>query len=145
MIKPPASTSASLAAAGPRKITIVIHWLDELMKRAPVKRKLFGKFLLGRRGTVASVSQGRLWGTLVTVPPSVPFEMLTGKSIFAGDDVSQTLARALERQPDFSSLPPNLHPKIIETLERCLEKDARGGNEGQLAVFPFPIISPFAI
>jgi serine/threonine protein kinase len=55
----------------------------------------------------------------------VLFEMLTGWSVFAGDDVSQTLARVLERQPDFSSLPANLHPKIIEMLERCLEKQAR--------------------
>jgi Tol biopolymer transport system component len=55
----------------------------------------------------------------------VVFEMLTGRSLFSADDVSQTLARVLERQPDFSSLPPNLHPKIIEMLERCLEKDLR--------------------
>jgi serine/threonine protein kinase len=55
----------------------------------------------------------------------VVFEMLTGRSLFSADDVSQTLARVLERQPDFSSLPANPHPKIIEMLERCLEKDAR--------------------
>jgi serine/threonine protein kinase len=55
----------------------------------------------------------------------VLYEMLTGRSLFAGDDVSQTLARVLERQPDFSSLPPNLHPKIVEMLERCLEKESR--------------------
>jgi eukaryotic-like serine/threonine-protein kinase len=55
----------------------------------------------------------------------VMFEMLTGRSVFSADDVSQTLARVLERQPDFSSLPPNLHPKIIEMLERCLEKEAK--------------------
>jgi serine/threonine protein kinase/Tol biopolymer transport system component len=55
----------------------------------------------------------------------VVYEMLTGRSLFSADDVSQTLARVLERQPDFSFLPPNLHPKIIEMLERCLEKDVR--------------------
>jgi len=55
----------------------------------------------------------------------VVFEMLTGRSLFSADDVSQTLARVLERKPDFSSLPLNLHPKIIEMLERCLEKEAR--------------------
>jgi eukaryotic-like serine/threonine-protein kinase len=55
----------------------------------------------------------------------VVFEMLTGRSLFTADDVSQTLARVLERQPDFSALPLNLHPKIVEMLERCLEKDAR--------------------
>jgi Tol biopolymer transport system component len=55
----------------------------------------------------------------------VLYEMLTGKSLFGGDDVSQTLARVLERQPDFSALPPNLHPRIRLLLERCLEKSAR--------------------
>jgi serine/threonine protein kinase len=60
----------------------------------------------------------------------VLYEMLTGRSLFAGDSVSQTLARVLERQPDFSKLPPNLHPKIIEMLERCLEKDAKNRYSG---------------
>ena len=60
----------------------------------------------------------------------VLYEMLTGRSLFAGENVSQTLARVLERQPDFSSLPPNLHPKIVEMLERCLEKDARNRYNG---------------
>jgi eukaryotic-like serine/threonine-protein kinase len=55
----------------------------------------------------------------------VLFEMLTGRSLFAGDDVSQTLARVLERQPDFSALPPNLHSRIRLLLERCLEKEAK--------------------
>jgi serine/threonine-protein kinase len=55
----------------------------------------------------------------------VLFEMLTGRSVFSADDVSQTLARVLERQPDFPSLPSNLHPKIVEMLDRCLEKEAR--------------------
>jgi eukaryotic-like serine/threonine-protein kinase len=60
----------------------------------------------------------------------VLFEMLTGGSVFSADDVSQTLARILERQPDFSSLPPKLHPKIVEMLERCLEKDAKNRYSG---------------
>jgi serine/threonine protein kinase/Tol biopolymer transport system component len=57
-------------------------------------------------------------------------EMLTGRSLFAGDDVSQTLARVLERQPDYSALPPNLHPRIHLLLERCLEKEARDRCSG---------------
>jgi serine/threonine protein kinase/Tol biopolymer transport system component len=55
----------------------------------------------------------------------VLFEMLRGQSLFSGEDVTSTLARVLEREPDFSTLPVNLHPKIIEMLERCLEKDPR--------------------
>jgi len=55
----------------------------------------------------------------------VLYEMLTGRPAFDGDDVSQTLARVLERQPDYSTLPPRLHPTIKEMLERCIEKSAR--------------------
>ena len=55
----------------------------------------------------------------------VLYEMLTGRSVFAADDVSQTLARVLEREPDFSTLPQNLHPKIVDMLDRCMEKDVK--------------------
>jgi len=37
MIKPPASTGASSAAPGPRKINIVIDWFEELKQRVPAK------------------------------------------------------------------------------------------------------------
>ena len=55
----------------------------------------------------------------------VLFEMLTGHSTFVGDDVSLTLARVLERKPEFDALPANLHPRLREVLERCLEKQAK--------------------
>jgi serine/threonine protein kinase len=55
----------------------------------------------------------------------VLFEMLTGRSLFSGEDVSSTLARVLEREPDFSALPPNLHPRIKLLLERCLKKEPK--------------------
>jgi len=55
----------------------------------------------------------------------VLYKMLTGKSPFAGEDFSQTLANVLEHEPDLSQVPRNIHPKIKETLERCLEKDPR--------------------
>ena len=55
----------------------------------------------------------------------VLFEMLTGRSTFAGDDVSLTLARVLEREPEFAALPQHLHPRLKELLERCLEKEAK--------------------
>jgi serine/threonine protein kinase len=55
----------------------------------------------------------------------VLYEMLTGKSLFSGEDVSSTLAKVLEREPDFLTLPQNLHPRIRLLLERCLKKDPR--------------------
>ncbi|HSW40288.1 MAG TPA: protein kinase, partial [Acidobacteriota bacterium] len=55
----------------------------------------------------------------------VLFEMLTGRQLFSGETVSETLAAVLMREPDFSALPPNLHPRIRFLLERCLEKQAK--------------------
>jgi len=55
----------------------------------------------------------------------VLLEMLTGRQVFAGNTVSHILAAVLERAPDWNSLPANIHPKIRELLERCLEKDAK--------------------
>ena len=55
----------------------------------------------------------------------VLYEMLALRSLFAGENVSQTLARVAERQPDFSIPPPNLHPKIMEMLQSCLVKEAK--------------------
>jgi serine/threonine-protein kinase len=60
----------------------------------------------------------------------VLFELLTGRQLFSGETVSETLAAVLMREPDFSKLPSNLHPKIIETLERCLEKEAKNRYSG---------------
>jgi hypothetical protein len=37
MIKSPASTGAAPSAAGPREISIVLNWLEELKQRVPVK------------------------------------------------------------------------------------------------------------
>jgi serine/threonine-protein kinase len=52
----------------------------------------------------------------------VLFEMLTGRPIFSEGTVSDTLASVLKTEPDWQSLPPNLHPRIRLLLERCLEK-----------------------
>jgi serine/threonine-protein kinase len=56
--------------------------------------------------------------------------MLTGRPLFAGEDVSSTLARVLEREPDFSVLPQNLHPRIRLLLERCLKKEPQNRYSG---------------
>jgi serine/threonine-protein kinase len=55
----------------------------------------------------------------------VLYEMLTGKPAFLGEDVTGTLARVLERDPDMRALPPTVPPAVRRTLELCLEKDAR--------------------
>jgi len=55
----------------------------------------------------------------------VVYEMLTGKGPFAGDDVSDTLANVLKREPDWSALPASVPAAIRALLRRCVEKDRR--------------------
>ena len=53
----------------------------------------------------------------------VLFEMLTGRGPFAGDTASDSLARVIEREPDWSRLPADTPPAIARLLRRCLRKD----------------------
>jgi Tol biopolymer transport system component len=55
----------------------------------------------------------------------VLYEMLTGRAAFAGDTVSDTIVRILERQPDWSALPADMPPALRRVLARCLVKDAK--------------------
>ena len=55
----------------------------------------------------------------------VLFEMLTGRAAFAGDTASDTIAKILEREPDWSALPPATPVAIRRLLFRCLVKDAK--------------------
>jgi eukaryotic-like serine/threonine-protein kinase len=60
----------------------------------------------------------------------VLFELLTGGAAFAGKDVTDILAAVIRSEPDWSRLPSNLHWRIKELLERCLEKEARDRFSG---------------
>ena len=55
----------------------------------------------------------------------VLYEMLTGKRAFAGEDVSDTLAYVLTKEPDWDALPADLDPTLRMFLTRCLEKDPK--------------------
>jgi len=56
---------------------------------------------------------------------AVLFEMLSGRQLFAGETVSDTIARILEREPDWDALPARTPRRVRELLRRCLEKDAK--------------------
>src|SRR5579884_3792408 len=56
---------------------------------------------------------------------AVCYEMLTGTRTFDGEDVSDILARVLEREPDWSLLPPSTPSRVRDLLRLCLEKSAR--------------------
>ena len=55
----------------------------------------------------------------------VLYEMLTGRQPFHGETTPDVLASVLVREPDLTALPPNLSPRLVELLKRCLEKHPR--------------------
>ena len=55
----------------------------------------------------------------------VLLEMLTGRKVFEGEDVSMTLSRVLQREPDWSHVPSAVSPSLSIFLHRCLEKDPK--------------------
>ena len=52
-------------------------------------------------------------------------EMLTGKSLFAGPTVSDTLAGVLKSEIDWRALPVDTPPAIRRLLRRCLERNPK--------------------
>ena len=51
----------------------------------------------------------------------VLYEMVTGQKLFAGEDLTETLAFVVTKQPDLSAAPPELQ----RLLGKCLQKDAK--------------------
>jgi serine/threonine-protein kinase len=55
----------------------------------------------------------------------VLLEMVTGRRVFEGEDVSMTLSSVLQREPDWSHVPSAVSPSLSVFLRRCLEKDPK--------------------
>jgi serine/threonine-protein kinase len=55
----------------------------------------------------------------------VLYEMLTGQRAFDGQGVSETLARVIEREPDWARLPVTLSPTLRTYIRSCLQKDPK--------------------
>ena len=53
----------------------------------------------------------------------VLYQMLSGRVAFAGETVSDTIARVLEREPDWSVVPADTPASIRRLLMRCLTKE----------------------
>jgi Tol biopolymer transport system component len=55
----------------------------------------------------------------------VLYEMLSGRSLFSADTVSDTLAGVLKTEVDFARLPESTPPAIRRLLRRCLERNPK--------------------
>ena len=55
----------------------------------------------------------------------VLYEMLTAKRAFDDEDVSMTLSKVLQREPDFEVLPAVVPAHVRQTLRLCLRKPLR--------------------
>jgi serine/threonine protein kinase len=51
----------------------------------------------------------------------VLYEMLTGKRLFQGEDLTETLASVVKEEPNLDQAPP----QVRRLLEKCLEKDPK--------------------
>jgi serine/threonine protein kinase len=91
--------------------------------------------------TIDSTGNGRILGTPAYMSPEqarglpvdkrtdvwafgcVLFEMLTGRRPFEGATITDTFARILEHEPDWTRLPARTPASIRTLLQRCLRKD----------------------
>jgi len=51
------------------------------------------------------------------------YELLAGRAAFAAATMAETMARVMERDPDWAALPDGLPASIRTLLRRCLQKD----------------------
>ena len=55
----------------------------------------------------------------------VCFEMLTGRRLFKGEGISDTMAAVLRQSIDFAALPAATPAAVRTLLVRCLERDPK--------------------
>jgi len=55
----------------------------------------------------------------------VLYEMLTGRRMFEGETISDTIAAILTRSPDFNALPADTPASVRALLARCLDRDPK--------------------
>jgi len=55
----------------------------------------------------------------------VLYEMLTGRRAFEDEDVSLTLSKVLQRDPDFDTVPDEVPERVRQVVRLCLRKQAK--------------------
>jgi len=109
--------------------------LDFGLAKAPVSE--------GKKSDITATEPGHVIGTPAYMSPEqarakatdhrtdiwsfgcIMYQMLTGKLPFEGQTATDTLARIIEREPDWEMLPQDTPSNIRVLLRRCLEKDPR--------------------
>jgi hypothetical protein len=55
----------------------------------------------------------------------VLYECLTGRAAYGGETLSDTLASIIKSEPNWGGLPAETPPRVLELLQRCLQKDLK--------------------
>ena len=112
---------------GLAKATLTVHEGNAQMRSADADPTRDGVIL----GTGAYMSPEQARGQAVDKRTDIwafgclLYEMLTARRTFSGETISDTIAAILDREPDWTALPPALPPEVRRLVRRCLQKDPR--------------------
>ena len=127
-------------------VKVLDFGLAKAMERGAGSQEQDPAYLLSQSPTIttpAMTQAGMILGTAAYMSPEqargkavdkradiwafgcVLYEMLTARRAFAGDEVSDTLASVLAREPDWALLPATVPPVLGTYLRRCLHKELR--------------------
>ena len=129
---------ANIKVSSEGKVKVLDFGLAKAMSEDPVKSELSESPTITRDatatgvilGTAAYMSPEQARGKTVDKRTDIwafgccLYEALTGRMVFQGDTLSDTIAGILERDPDWKALPEPTTPGVRVVLRRCLQKDA---------------------
>jgi serine/threonine-protein kinase len=130
---------ANVMVSGEGRVKLLDFGLAKAFESDPSSPDISHSPTLTARGTAAGV----ILGTAAYMAPEqargkpvdkrsdiwafgvVVYEMLTGKRLFRGETVSDTLAAVLREPVDWTPLPASTPRNVRGLLERCLERDPK--------------------
>jgi serine/threonine-protein kinase len=130
---------ANIKITPDHKVKVLDFGLAKAMDSAPGNMGLSNSPTL----TAAATNAGVILGTAAYMSPEqakgqeadgrsdtfsfgcVLYEMLAGRQAFQGESISEILAAVLVHDPNFSVLPPNLNPRLLDLIRQCLEKNPK--------------------